>query len=215
MARLRIGDEVLAMDAATGRLAFRSIYLFGHQDGAAEGLMVKIEARPLLPQSTSRTSAAGGGAGAAGAAAAAVPGNASAPLRLQLSGQHFLPVCMAGSCGAPRLPGLLQGILEAAMGSGRGAGWQYSYAQEVRPGMRVLVAAPGSVSGSDGNSSGSGGSGELGTLQQAEVTRVWLSTERGLFNPFVHVSTSEPDPCLPFSGFVEAGSLSGALTGLA
>ncbi|KAL4438542.1 hypothetical protein ABPG77_000190 [Micractinium sp. CCAP 211/92] len=189
MARLRIGDEVLAMEAATGRLAFRSIYLFGHQDGAAEGLMVNIEARPLLPQSTSRTAAAAGGAGAARAAAAAVPSNASAPLRLQLSGQHFLPVCMAGGCGAPRLPGLLQGILEAALGSGGGAGWQYSYAQEVRPGMRVLVAAPGSMSGSDGSSSGSGGSGELGTLQQAEVTRVWLSTERGLFNPFVHGGT--------------------------
>lgn len=178
MSGLRIGDEVLAMDPATGRLAFRSIYLFGHQDAEAEGTMVNIEARPLPPR-------------VGAPAAAALPGNSSAPLRLRLSPQHYLPVCMRGGCGAPRLPGLIEGVLDAALGSSSSSGgWQHSYAQDVQPGMRVLVAAPGSTGGSDGSSGGdgSGSSGTLGTLQQAVVTRVWLSTERGLYNPFVHVS---------------------------
>ncbi|KAL4424164.1 hypothetical protein ABPG75_001465 [Micractinium tetrahymenae] len=176
MSRLRIGDEVLSMDAATGRLAYRSVYLFGHQDAAAEGVMVNIEARLLPPLPGA-------------AATASLAQNTSTPARLQLSPRHYLPVCMhGGGCGAPRLPGLLRGVLAAAFG-GSTDGWQHGYAQDVRPGMLVLVAGPGS-------SASSGGGGTLGAVRLAVVTRVWTSTERGLFNPFVHGGTLVVDGVL-------------------
>lgn len=204
---------MLALDRQTGRLAYKPVYLFGHQDQHARGLFVNLEARLLSPGALSAVAGAS-------AAAAAPPAAAGGRLwRLQLSKQHFIPTCAEGraeACGEPRLPGLaglLRGALLAAAGRGNGgrgdssssSGWQYAYAQDVRPGMLILVAAPAD-SGSSTNSSGDGGSlggdGIVSALQPAVVTRVWMSSEQGLFNPFVHVR------CLP-EGLNFPGVLSG------
>ncbi|PSC74266.1 hypothetical protein C2E20_2665 [Micractinium conductrix] len=184
MRQLRIGDHVLALDHASGRLGYRAVYLFGHQEATASGPYLNIEARAAQPVPGGRSH--GGSSGGSGAPAA----------RLQLSERHWLPVCAAGrDCGPPRLPGLprlpraLRAVL-LAEGSDRGArgsssgSWQYLYAGDVQPGMQVLVAAP---AGASGNGNGSAAAG--GALQVAVVTLVWSSFERGLFNPFVYGGT--------------------------
>ena len=183
MRQLRIGDHVLALDHASGRLGYRAVYLFGHQEATASGPYLNIEARAAQPVPGGRSH--GGSSGGSGAPAA----------RLQLSERHWLPVCAAGrDCGPPRLPGLprlpraLRAVL-LAEGSDRGArgsssgSWQDHSAGDVQPGMQVLVAAP---AGASGNGNGSAAAG--GALQVAVVTLVWSSFERGLFNPFVYVS---------------------------
>ncbi|KAL4440600.1 hypothetical protein ABPG75_003601 [Micractinium tetrahymenae] len=122
MQELRPGDRVLALDHATGRLAYRSAYIFAHREPGASGAFVNIEAVPLAAEEA-------GGASS----------NATMRHRLQLSPRHFLPVCAAGdaaACGAPRLSGLLDSLRSL----GTSEGWRQRYGQEVQPGMLVLLA---------------------------------------------------------------------------
>ncbi|KAL4429187.1 hypothetical protein ABPG77_010166 [Micractinium sp. CCAP 211/92] len=112
MEHLRTGDRVLAMDHATGHLAYRPLYIFVHREPQARATFVNVEATTLGTQD-------------------------SAARRLQLSRRHFLPVCASGdaaACGTPRLGGLADSLRSSL------ATWQQRYGQDVRPGMLVLVA---------------------------------------------------------------------------
>lgn len=146
MRQLAVGHRVLALDHATQRLAYKPVYLFPHQEQAALGPFLSLEVAPEPAGSNATT------------------------LQLHLSPLHFVPRCLAraaADCGAPRLPGLLDGLLTLP------ASWQYAYARDVRPGDWLLVAAPGASPGSD--------------LVPAAVQRVRASMQQGLFNPFVEV----------------------------
>lgn len=102
---------MLALDHATGALAFRPLYIFVHREPAIHGVFVNIECAPL--------------------------GGANVTRRLQLSARHYLPVCAGGdaaACGTPRLGGLLDSLRSSA------AGWHHLYGGDVQPGMLVLAA---------------------------------------------------------------------------
>ncbi|KAL4429043.1 hypothetical protein ABPG77_006082 [Micractinium sp. CCAP 211/92] len=192
MAQLAVGDEVLAMDSATGSLAYKPVYLFGHQDSSAEGLFVNIEAAPWGADSIH--SSDGNSSNSSNSSGSARYSAAFRTVQLQLSQEHFLPVCrspVSGECAAPRLPGLpaiLWAALKGGGGSSREASWQLRYARDVRPGMLVLVAPNSSSSSSSRAAACSEGSPPR-AADLAVVTRVWLSRERGLFNPFVQGGT--------------------------
>lgn len=201
MSRLAVGDEVLAWDSTTGGLAYKPVYLLGHQDGAASGLFVNIEAAPLGSGWACRGVNASSTSASSSSSSSSASGRRSCSgcttLKLQLSQQHFLPVCSSlgdSKCALPQLPGL-PALLWAALNggsskssSGSTAGWQLRYARDVQPGMRVLVA-PGSLQSSSNDAAGYSLEGSPSPAAVvAAVTRVWLSRERGLYNPFVHVS---------------------------
>ena len=194
MAQLAVGDEVLAMDGKTGSLAYKPVYLFGHQDSTTAALFVNIEAAPLGADSSRCGNSTAGSTGSSSSSSSNGRCRAGTTVRLQLSQQHFLPVCSrrgGGGCATPRLPGLPAILWAALMGGSSSsieATWQLRYVRDVQPGMLVLVASNSSSSGSSTTAGSCLEGSPSSTASLAVVTRVWITRERGLFNPFVHVS---------------------------
>ena len=79
MSQLVMGDRVLAAEAASGRLALRDVYFWGHRDPYV-----------LAPYVTLGVQLLGGGSAS------------NQSVQLQLSPRHFLPACLPGSQCSPR-----------------------------------------------------------------------------------------------------------------